>query len=60
MAHRAVKIALIGHKKDQTGFYLNLFPQWHSISIENYRAISATPVREGYLLVMLSKSLRPW
>lgn len=48
--HRAAKIALIGHKKDQTGFYLNLFPQWHSISIENHRAISATPVREGYFI----------
>lgn len=48
--HRAAKIALIGHKKDQTGFYLNLFPQWHNISIENYRAISATPVRESYFI----------
>lgn len=48
--HRAAKIALIGHKKDQTGFYLNLFPQWRNISIENHRAISATPVREGYFI----------
>lgn len=48
--HRLAKIALIGHKKDQTGFYLNLFPQWHSISIENHRTISATPVREGYFI----------
>lgn len=48
--HRPAKIALIGHKKDETGFYLNLFPQWQSISIENYRTISATPVREGYFV----------
>ncbi|WP_428241053.1 bifunctional nicotinamide-nucleotide adenylyltransferase/Nudix hydroxylase [Gynuella sp.] len=44
--HQPAKVALIGHRKDQTGFYLNLFPQWHSISIENYRNISATPLRE--------------
>lgn len=48
--HRPPKVALIGHKKDQTGFYLNLFPQWNSISIENHRAMSATPVREGYFV----------
>ena len=46
--HRPAKVALIGHRKDQTGFYLNLFPQWSSISIENHRAMSATPIREGY------------
>ena len=43
--HRPAKVALIGHQKDQTGFYLNLFPQWHSISVENERGISATPLR---------------
>ena len=48
--HRAAKIALIGHKKDQTGFYLNLFPQWHSLGVENHRAISATPLRDEYFI----------
>jgi bifunctional NMN adenylyltransferase/nudix hydrolase len=46
--HRPATIALIGHKKDETGFYLNLFPQWQSISIENHMAISATPLRDNY------------
>ena len=46
--HRKASVALIGHKKDETGFYLNLFPQWHNISIENYRAVSATPIRERF------------
>lgn len=48
--HRPARIALVGHRKDQTGFYLNLFPQWHSISIANHRAISATPLREDYFI----------
>lgn len=46
--HREAKIALIGHKKDHTGFYLNLFPQWESVGVDNVRAISATPIRERY------------
>jgi bifunctional NMN adenylyltransferase/nudix hydrolase len=46
--HRKATIALIGHKKDQTGFYLNLFPQWHGISVDNHLNISATPLRESY------------
>ena len=46
--HRKVRIALIGHKKDHTGFYLNLFPQWESVGVENFRSISATPIREQY------------
>jgi len=46
--HRSPRIALIGHRKDQSGFYLNLFPHWHSIAVENYRHISATPVRERF------------
>ena len=45
--HRPAKIALIGHRKDQTGFYLSLFPQWESLAVENHREISATPLREG-------------
>ncbi|MCO1336291.1 bifunctional nicotinamide-nucleotide adenylyltransferase/Nudix hydroxylase [Microbulbifer sp. OS29] len=45
--HRPPKIALIGHHKDHTGFYLNLFPQWDSLSVENHSEISATPIREA-------------
>ena len=44
--HQPARIALIGHKKDHTGFYLNLFPQWQSIGVENHQSISATPLRE--------------
>lgn len=47
--HQKPKIGLIGHSKDQTSYYLNLFPQWHSVSVENYQGISATPLRETLL-----------
>lgn len=44
--HRPARIALIGHEKDHTGFYLSLFPQWQAIAVPNYRQISATPLRD--------------
>ncbi|WP_343057402.1 bifunctional nicotinamide-nucleotide adenylyltransferase/Nudix hydroxylase [Microbulbifer rhizosphaerae] len=44
--HKPPKIALIGHRKDHTGFYLNLFPQWDALGVDNFESISATPIRE--------------
>ena len=43
-------IALIGHSKDSSSYYLSLFPNWQSISVPNYKNLSATPIREGYLM----------
>lgn len=44
--HRSARVGLIGHNKDQTSYYLNLFPQWGSVAVDNYRDISATLIRE--------------
>ncbi len=44
------KIALIGHSKDHTSYYLSLFPQWDSVSVATYKNISATGLREQYFL----------
>ena len=44
----APKISLIGHSKDNSSFYLKLFPQWDSINVENHAGLSATPFRRGY------------
>ncbi len=46
--HPLAKIALIGHNKDNTSFYLNLFPQWDSIALKEYKAIAATDIRNSY------------
>jgi bifunctional NMN adenylyltransferase/nudix hydrolase len=43
------KIAIIGHEKDETSFYLKFFPQWQSIDIEpgiHEKEIHATDIRE--------------
>ena len=43
------KVGLIGHFKDESSYYLRLFPQWQLIELENLKnALSATPLREKY------------
>ncbi len=44
--HRPARIALIGHEKDHSGYYLSLFPHWQAVAVPNFRQISATPLRE--------------
>lgn len=39
-------IALIGHAKDNSSFYLSLFPTWDSINVPNFGGINATDVRK--------------
>jgi len=45
--HRQPKVGLIGHSKDQSSYYLNLFPQWGAVEVANFEGISATPIRES-------------
>ena len=42
------KVALIGHEKDHSSFYLKLFPQWDNISVPNLEDISSTQLRKVY------------
>lgn len=44
------RIGLIGHYKDNTSYYLSLFPNWTPVSVDSYQGISATPIRDAYLL----------
>ncbi|MDN6308653.1 bifunctional nicotinamide-nucleotide adenylyltransferase/Nudix hydroxylase [Psychrobacter sp.] len=43
-------IGLIGHSKDSSSYYLSLFPNWDSVSVPNYQSLSATPIRDSYLM----------
>lgn len=47
--HRAPKVGLIGHSKDHSSYYLNLFPQWGNVSVENVEGINATRIRHKLL-----------
>lgn len=44
----SAKIALVGHSKDASSFYLKMFPQYDSVEIENFGNLSATPIRETF------------
>jgi bifunctional NMN adenylyltransferase/nudix hydrolase len=43
-------IGLIGHSKDSSSYYLSLFPHWASVSVPSYHDLSATPIRDSYLM----------
>lgn len=42
------KVALIGHSKDATSYYLNLFPQYSSINVPQTHVLCATSIRERF------------
>ena len=42
------KIGIIGHKKDESSFYLDMFPQWELIEVPLVEELSATQIRELY------------
>lgn len=42
------KIGIIGHQKDDSTFYLDMFPQWDFINIENIEDLHATSIRDYY------------
>jgi len=46
----SARVALVGHQKDGTSYYLKKFPQFASVGVPNYGEISATPIREKYFL----------
>lgn len=41
-----VKVALIGHDKDDSTYYLNMFPQWHFIQYPEHNEMNATDIRD--------------
>lgn len=42
------KIAIIGHEKDESSFYLKLFPQWERIDVPLIEPLDATQIRQVY------------
>lgn len=39
------KVAIIGHNKDDSSYYLEMFPQWGQIQVDNIESINATDIR---------------
>jgi bifunctional NMN adenylyltransferase/nudix hydrolase len=42
------KTAIIGHKKDESSFYLDMFPQWGYENVEEIEPLSAVNIRDLY------------
>ena len=40
------RIAIIGHKKDESSFYLDMFPQWGYENVEEIEPLSAVNIRD--------------
>lgn len=45
---RDESVALIGHAKDASSYYLKLFPRWSSIDVPQHRELSATQLRDRF------------
>jgi bifunctional NMN adenylyltransferase/nudix hydrolase len=45
----ATAVAIIGHLKDESSYYLKLFPKWQFIGFENVESMNATHIRKLYL-----------
>jgi bifunctional NMN adenylyltransferase/nudix hydrolase len=44
-----IKVGLIGASKDNTSYYLKMFPQYKSVNVEIQTDLHATSIREKYL-----------
>ena len=44
--NKTSNVAIIGHQKDRSSYYLKLFPQYHMVQVENFQNISATYIRQ--------------
>jgi bifunctional NMN adenylyltransferase/nudix hydrolase len=42
------RVAVIGHKKDESSFYLDMFPQWGFENVEEITPLSAVNIRDLY------------
>ncbi len=42
------KIGIIGHKKDESSFYLDMFPQWEFVNVDQIEPLGATDIRDLY------------
>lgn len=45
---RKYKVGIIGHEKDESSFYLKMFPQWEHIDVECIEPLHATDIRDLY------------
>ncbi len=42
------KTGIIGFEKDESSFYLKMFPQWEQVEMKNVQGVDATSIRKNY------------
>lgn len=47
-ASAGAKVGIIGHKKDESSEYLDFFPQWEFVNVEQIEPLSAVDIRDLY------------
>lgn len=52
-------IGVIGHTKDDSSYYLKLFPMWGFCEVPNFHGLSATPIRRSYFAGNIESSMLP-
>jgi bifunctional NMN adenylyltransferase/nudix hydrolase len=45
---RSPSVAVLGHRKDASSYYLELFPQWDYLETGNYHDLNSTEIRRSY------------
>lgn len=53
-------IGVIGHTKDDSSYYLSLFPNWGFVELPSFEGLSATPLRRAYFLDERLKNGDDW
>lgn len=61
LASKNARIAIFGHIKDETSYYLELFPDWALVSVPSAGDYNATAIRKNYFLNSIPEPFRhPW
>jgi bifunctional NMN adenylyltransferase/nudix hydrolase len=54
-----VRVALVGHLKDDSSYYLKLFPKWQFLGFESVESLNATDIRSLYFDPVRIQELAP-
>ena len=52
---KEIRVTIIGHKKDRSSYYLDLFPEYHNEFVPNFGRINGTKIREQFYLGNIDK-----
>jgi bifunctional NMN adenylyltransferase/nudix hydrolase len=48
ITNHSSSVVVLGHRKDSSSYYLDLFPQWDFIETGNYQNLNSTQIRKAY------------